>query len=247
MSQEDMSTLESELAALGRATAYPPTPDLASGFWLRLETGRRSTAPASALSLAGVAIAAAVVAVSVVIGTVTPAREAAASLFDSINIFETDESLDDLPTDITGEETTIADAEARLGRAIEQPSYPEGLSLNRVLFQDFGTTKAAVLFYRASGGTQFAVFVTNAGVGKELSAGSGTSERVDGVGNEAHWLEGQRIVQYYDLEGNVIQQSVRVTAANTLVWDRDGYVYRIEGNVSRDEAVRIAQSMEVER
>ncbi|MEX1157766.1 MAG: DUF4367 domain-containing protein, partial [Thermomicrobiales bacterium] len=114
-------------------------------------------------------------------------------------------------------------------------------------FQDFGSAKAAVLFYNAPGETQFALFVTNSNVGKGLpTGGSSTAEPVDGVGNDAYWLEGERIVQYYGLDGNVISQSVRVTAANTLVWDEDGFVYRIEGNVSRDEAVRIAQSMEAD-
>lgn len=246
MRQEEMDGLEQELLAMSRATTYPATPDLAAGFWRRLEADS-SRAPASALSFAGLAVAAAVVVLSVIVATVGPARDAAADLFDRINVFETSEPLGDLPTDIAGEETTITDAQIRLGRQIAQPSYPDGLTLGRVLFQDFGPAKAAVVFYEAPGGTQFALFATNSNVGKGLpTGGSSTAEPVDGMGGEAYWLEGERIVQYYDLEGNVISQSVRVTSANTLVWDQDGFVYRIEGNITRDEAVRIAQSMEVD-
>ena len=246
MSREEMDGLEQELLAMSRATTYPATPDLAAGFWRRLEA-ERSRAPASALSFAGLAVAASVVVLSVIVATVCPARDAAADLFDRINVFETSEPLGDLPTDITGEETTITDAQIRLGQQIAQPSYPDGLALDKVLFQDFGLTKAAVVFYNAPGGTQFALFATNSNVGKGLpTGGSSTAEPVDGIGDgEAYWLEGERIVQYYGLEGNVISQSVRVTAANTLVWDQDGFVYRIEGNVPQDEAVRIAHSMEV--
>ena len=103
--QGEITGMEHHLTALARAITYPPTPDLAAGFWRRLEASREATArPVSGLSFAGLAVAAAVVVVSVVIGTVTPARDAAADLFDRIDIFETKDSLSGLPTDVRGEE-----------------------------------------------------------------------------------------------------------------------------------------------
>jgi hypothetical protein len=241
---EEMDGLERDLLAFSETLAYPRTPDLAAGFWRRLEAESRRRARASRLSLAGFGLALAVVVFSVIAATVGPARDAVAGLFDRINIFETSQPLDQLPTGIAGEETTIADAEIALGRALLQPSYPEGLTLERALLQDFGAAKAAVLFYRAPGGESFALFATNTQVGKGVPTGAGSSyEPVEGLGGEAYWLEGQRIVQYYNAQGNVVPQSIRVTGANTLVWDRDGFVYRIEGDIEREEAILIAHSV----
>ncbi len=69
------------------------------------------------------------------------------------------------------------------------------------------------------------------------------AQPVSGLGSEAYWLTGLRIVQYYDLNGSVIQESVRATDVNTLLWDEEGRVFRIEGDLSQDEAKKIAQSL----
>jgi hypothetical protein len=79
-------------------------------------------------------------------------------------------------------------------------------------------------------------------VGKGLSVGA-TAEPVAGLGDgEAFWLEGLRIVQLYDAEGNFLQESQRRTESNTLVWMQDGLVLRLEGELTREEAIEIARS-----
>jgi hypothetical protein len=43
------------------------------------------------------------------------------------------------------------------------------------------------------------LFASNAPIGKGIYLGSGaTAEAVSGVGDEAYWLQGQRIVQSYN-------------------------------------------------
>lgn len=243
ITNEEFDGMEQQLLALGRAMPYPQTPDLAAGFWRRLDSERRAAAP-PALSYAGLALAAAVVVLSVVIGVVAPVRDAAADLFDRINIFETDQPTEGLPTDISGLDTTLQQAEFALGERIILPTYPEGIEPTRVLLQDFGSAKTVVLLYDPIDGPEFAYFVSNTNVGKGIPRGSdGAAEPVGGFPGEAFWLKGERIVQYYDSKGNVITDSVRVTSAYTLVWDQNGKVYRIEGTLPRDEAIRIAQSV----
>ncbi len=41
----------------------------------------------------------------------------------------------------------------------------------------------------------------------------------------------------------MIQESVRATDVNTLLWDEDGRVFRIEGDLTLEEARKIAQSL----
>lgn len=237
--------MEQMLTALAQATAFPPTPDIAAGFWRRLETQRTQNTYASPFSLAGVALAALVITIAATLGTVSPARDAAADLFDRINIFETDQPLDELPTNILGEEAPLDDAEFQVGRRILQPTSPEGLELERVLVQDFGSTKAAVLFYTGPGGLRFALFATNSPVGKGLPEGDDSTSVAVPIPEKdvGFWLEGQRVVQYYDRDGNVIPGSVRVTDANTLVWPEGEYNYRIEGDLTQEQAVAIAASV----
>lgn len=236
--------VEQQLLALARATAYPPTPDLAAGFWRRLESERARKAPATPLSLATVGLAALVIAVSLIIGTVTPVREATADLFDRINIFETDEPLDTLPTDIAGEEVTLSEAQVALGRQIKQPSSPEGLVLERVVLQDFKSVKAAVLFYTQPDGAPFLLYATNSQVGKGLPQGGDSTSTPVAIPlkDVGFWLEGRHLVQLYGPDG-VIPGSERVTDANTLVWPEDDFVYKIEGHLARAEAIAVAASV----
>lgn len=233
--------LEQQLMTFSQATQYPPTPELASGFWRRLEA-TQARRPAPRLAFAGAALAAVVVAIAASIALASPARDAAADLFHRINIFETSRSTEGLPTNITGTETTLSAAETALGGHIAQPAYPEGLTIDRVLRQSFGPVTTIAIFYH--GDANFVLFASNAPVGKGLLL-SGTADvvQVDDLEGEAYWLTGRRIVESLNANGGPVMGSERVTDENTLVWVRDRFVYRVEGNVDKDEAIRIAQSV----
>jgi hypothetical protein len=240
---EDLDLIDMELERLGRATSYPPTPDLAAGFWRALEARRAASPPGPWMIWP--AAAAVLVAVAVLLGTVAPARDAAADLFGRINVFQTSEPLEGLPEDVPGTVVTLEEAEAALGRPVEQPAFPAGLSPEKVLLQDFGSIKAVVLYYRPPGMPRFALFQTNAFLGKGIARDSGvTPESLDWPGTaRAFWFDGPHRAEYRDHAGNVIQGSVRRTGAGTLVWERNGFAYRIEGPLDRDLAVRIARSL----
>jgi hypothetical protein len=239
----NFDALEEQLMTMGRGVQFPPTPDLPAAFWKRLESAPRRRMPGRRLAFGGAALAAGIFAVAVTIALVAPARDAAADLFHSINIFESSQSTVGLPTDISGRETTLGDAEAALGAHISRPTSPASLELQKVLLQDYGRVKVVALFYSGDG-IAFVLFTSNAPIGKGIHPGSGaTAEEVNGVGDEAYWLQGQRIVQSYNPDGSVVSASIRVTSADTLVWSQGSTVYRIEGDMQKDTAIAIAQSV----
>ena len=247
--QEQIERLERDIIVLSRAMLFPETPSLTSQVRSRIEAERRLRAPAARWQLALTAVAAAAVALAFIAGVASPARDAVADLFHRINIFETAEVPSNLTREITGREVSLDEAEARLGLPLLLPSDAATVQPDRVLIQDFQSVKAAVLFYRDRDGTPYALFETNAQVGKGVPiAGKGvlSSSQVRPVrdlGDEAYWLTGSRIVQYYDPTGAVVRESVRATDVNTLLWSVNGRVFRIEGNLNQEQALAIARSL----
>jgi len=247
--QEQIDRLERDITLLSGAIAFPETPSLAARVRSRIELERRRRAPASTWQLAVTAIAATAVALAFVAGVVSPARDAVADLFDRINIFETAEVPSELTREISGTQVSLDEAQARLDLTLLLPGDAATVEPDRALLQDFHSVKAAVLFYRHSDGTPYALFETNAPIGKGLPiAGKGVlsssqAHSVRGLGDEAYWLTGLRIVQYYDSSGAVIRDSVRATQANTLLWSANGRVFRIEGNLTREQALAVAKSL----
>jgi hypothetical protein len=194
---------------------------------------------APAWRFAGAAVAA-VVAVALLVAVIAPAREAVADLFDRIDIFQTDGVPPGITYEIKGRETTLEEAQTALGFKL---ALPEGRQPSRVLLQEFQNVKAAVLFFEPDGGPGYALFETNAIVGKGIPTGGAKAESVEGFGGEAYWLTGLHIVQYENDRGDVFYQSQRATDQNTLIWARDGHVFRIEGPLEKGPAVEIAKGL----
>jgi hypothetical protein len=62
-------------------------------------------------------------------------------------------------------------------------------------------------------------------------------------GNAAYYLAGKPHQFFYrDTVGNIQPDTLRL-AGNTLLWESDGVTYRLEAQVSREEAVRIASTL----
>ena len=75
-------------------------------------------------------------------------------------------------------------------------------------------------------------------------AGPGTIvEEVMVDGEPGIWLEGEpHEVFYRDVNGEIIWDSLRL-AGNTLLWERGNLLLRLEADVSKREALRIARSV----
>jgi hypothetical protein len=71
----------------------------------------------------------------------------------------------------------------------------------------------------------------------------GLVEEVTVGGEPGYWFSGEpHFFSYRDAAGNLRDEQTRL-AGNTLVWQRGELTLRIEGELSRQEALRIAESM----
>jgi len=235
--QGEIDILEKDLMLLSRAIRYPATPDLEPAWPERPREAR--LVPWGMRAAAAVVVALATLVAGVAL--VAPAREAVADLFDKINIFVIDDVPAGLTHEIEGREVSLDVAQDALGF---EPALPGGTHPSKVVLQEFGEVKAAALVFDPTNAPGYLLFETNGRVGKGIPTGGEKAEFVEGLGGEAYWLTGLRLVQYQNLNGDVIYESRRVTDQNTLIWSRGGLVFRIEGPLEMEAAVEIAQSLE---
>jgi hypothetical protein len=77
---------------------------------------------------------------------------------------------------------------------------------------------------------------------KKVVAG-GLVEEVQVAGQPGYWFSGEpHFFTYKDRSGEITDESTRL-AGNTLVWQAGAQTLRLEGQLSRREALRIAESM----
>ena len=78
---------------------------------------------------------------------------------------------------------------------------------------------------------------------KLVQAGLATVEPVDVNGATGVWISGSpHVFWYLAPDGSVIEDSRRLVG-DTLAWERDGVLYRIEGAITLAHALEIARSM----
>lgn len=242
MSSGDIDRLQRALEALARATTYPPAPPLADAIRRRIESAPRIRGPASRWAIAAVSLAATLVAIFALIALAAPARQAIADVFDRINIFSSNALPTGLPTEISGEALSLTQAKASVDFPILLPADIPGPS--RLVLQEFDSAQVLFLFFEPPNGKPFLLVETNAIVGKGLPLETGaTSQPVAGFPAEAYWIRGVHTVELRDDQGNAIPKSARLTGENTLIWNQGGFVFRVEGDLSLEEAVRIARSL----
>ncbi|CCH18961.1 hypothetical protein [Micromonospora lupini] len=61
-------------------------------------------------------------------------------------------------------------------------------------------------------------------------------------GSFAIWVDGPHVVSYVDRSGQVRKETARL-AASTLIWEQSDVTYRLEGSLTRAEALKIARSL----
>ncbi len=61
-------------------------------------------------------------------------------------------------------------------------------------------------------------------------------------GSPAIWVDRPHPVLYTDRDGTIRDESARLAAA-TLIWEKDGITYRLEGDLTQARAIEIAESM----
>jgi hypothetical protein len=237
-----MAELELELRALAAEIAYPPTPDLAGAVRRRLEHTRTRPAWWPQRRSLAVAVALAVLALAVAFA-VPPARSAILRFFHLGGV--TIERVDTLPaareapiTTGLGPPLTRAQAERRAGFRFHLPKglHPRHFyaqpSFASVALERDG--KALLLSELLGDQYQFA---------KKL-AGSGTLVQPIVVdGNAGFWIEGApHVVMYAGPDGIVRERTIRI-AGNVLIWLRGGLTYRLEGPLTKKQALELAREI----
>jgi hypothetical protein len=154
-----------------------------------------------------------------------------------------------------GERVTLAEARRRVGFPVLVPTAtgfrrPDAVFVN----QRLPVGGRVDLVYRARPGLPASPF-TDAGLlvtqfRGQLTAdfikkvvGMGVVEEVTVAGEPGYWFSGEpHFFSYRDAAGGITDERTRL-AGNTLVWQRGEQTLRLEGQLSKEEALRIAASM----
>jgi hypothetical protein len=255
--------LEGRLAGLRADIGWPATPALVA----RVRAQIAAPAPVRRAWFQTRWALAAAVALVVLAALLAypPSREAIANW---LNLHTTITRVDHLPTPAPqpsgpigkrlglGEPTTLAEAQSKIAWKIPVPAslgQPDEVYL---LLPPLGPPGGEVtLVYKprpglnASGQTGVAVLITEADgrvdanfFGKLIGNGT-TVEEVAVNGHRGWWIAGQpHVVFYIDANGNVRDATLRL-ATNTLLIDDNGTVIRIEGDLTKAQALEIAASL----
>jgi hypothetical protein len=243
--------LEQELADLSAAIAWPPTPRLQ----ILLPAQPRAALPRWAL-----AVAAALV---IVAGALiyAPTRAAIAdflNLHTTVNRVPAVQSPSPRPGQSLGlgTPTTLAEAQRQLTWQIRVPTalgQPEVVYLTRPPVGPSGGEVTLVYTDRAgikpSGQTGVSLLVTEARgsvderfFGKTVGPGT-TIESVNVDGHPGWWISGQpHAFVFTDSNGDPYFDTLRL-ATNTLIFDDNGTVVRIESDITKQQALQLASSL----
>jgi hypothetical protein len=222
-----MTTLEQELR--GVRVAFPAEPDLAGAVRARLgaQRSRRPLVLAFALVAAAVAVAFAV----------PPARS---SLLRWLGLGTARvEFVDKLP-DVKHRRPLALGEKVSLSTARDRVSYDVltspllGAPREVRLLGDqiaFVYDRKKLLVMQSEG-----MFFS-----KEIGPGTKVEQFVFD-GHHAFWISGAFHFFGYVANGNMAKEAPLYLAGNALIWERNGLTLRLEGKLSRAEAIRVARS-----
>jgi hypothetical protein len=243
-----MPELELALRDLRTSLDWPAEPDLEQRVLRRTREvpARRRLVPRRML-----VIALAVLAVAVGAAFAVPQTRAAILEFFHLRGV-TIERVDELPTvpvqsglgTFLGDPVTL---ELARGRAGFDVVVPEALGTpDEVYFQDGPPAGGMVSFVYGTSDDPHALFTQFAGGVDEVIfkkiASDTKIEPVTVDGQPGYWLEGAHFFSYLDRQGDMQSEQVRL-AGNVLLWERGTRTLRLEADVSKAEALRIAASV----
>jgi hypothetical protein len=238
-----MSELELRLQELGRGLDFPDPPDLASAVALRIAAPVRT--PFWRRRALLVAVAAAVVAVGAVMA-VPPARSAILDFFGigsaEIRIVDELPEVESGPLNL-GNGTTLAAARKQVPGLLE-PRDDEVGAPDAVFMEGFrpGTPvtfvwgdpdRPRLLLTQVRGSYHFE---------KLVHGNQGEITLVEVNGEDAAFIEGAPHVVFYETERGSGDLPGRL-ARNTLVWSRGPVTLRLEGDLTQEQAERIARTV----
>jgi hypothetical protein len=230
-----MPELETALRQLGRDVDFPATPDLASAIGGRLERPRRSLRP--------VAIAVAILVVA--IGAVLAVPSARTAILDWLGLRNVSVvRVDKLPRvkplrnlDL-GEKTTVDEAKQQVRWLLLPDQKPDAVYMSDSL----PGGKVTLLWGTPSSPRLMLTELTGHAYIEKIVQGDQAVEPVR-IGDAGAWFSGDHIVMYSDRAGIFHEGKARL-AGNTLVWQVGGTTLRLEGDLTKAEALRIARTVD---
>jgi hypothetical protein len=233
--------LEQQLQALGRELAFPPEPDLAPGVLERLD--RR---PFPWLRAVAVALAVATIGIATALA-VPQARSAILRWFHLRGVAV--ERVETLPRAVErsqagglGRPVSRDEAERQLGFRLALPPF-EGGEPRRVYV--LAGAFATVIVHEDGRPLLLSEFrATRLNLLKKLVSSKSVVEPVRVDGSRGLWLEGPpHTLTYVDQLGQFREKTVRIHG-NVLLWTRGELTLRLEGRLSKAEALRIAREID---
>ena len=232
-----MSVLEQRLHELGRDVAWPETP----GFDLSFERRREPRRLARPLAL-GFAVL--VAALAGVLAFSPGARSAFLELFRlkgaTVQLTESLPEVEVQPAIDFGERVSRAEAERRVGFTLLDLGEPDavfvrGSTIATVVYGPAAKPRLALSQLR---GSVWDGFVKKAG------AGGTTVEDVTVNGERGLFVTGdEHFVMFRDGRGLITDEPTYL-AGTVLLWNRGDLLLRLEGDLTRDEALELARSVE---
>jgi hypothetical protein len=238
-----MTELERALLAVGRNVEVPAAPDLTGAVRTRLAEGRRP----SLFSRRALVVALAVLAVAV--GAVLAVPQARSTIRDWLGIGNvTIRYVEDLPPveQATaglelGEQMSLEEARERAGFRVRVPTV-EGLDdPPKVFYND--TSNQVAFLYGSEEKPKLLITQADARGAIEKLVNLNVTERelvVVEPGYAGIWLYGEKHAIFYPSTDH--EEPFRLVG-NALVYEIDGVTLRIEAEISKDDALRIARSM----
>jgi hypothetical protein len=244
-----MTELERALLELGARLEFPPTPDLAGAVRTRLAEPRGWR---RLLERRAVAIALAVLALGVATAFAVPPARTAILRWLGIEgaRIRLVEKLPATPLERElrlGERVTLAEAMERVGFRIRVPRG-DGFNDPDAVYVSEAVPRGVVSFLYGSPKRVRALltqFVSEPGFPYiDKSAGPETSvESVRVDGGRGYWLEGRpHLFVFRNAYGQSQAGSLRL-AGNTLVWQVGRLTLRLEGKLTKEQALRVAESL----
>ena len=230
--------LEQRLVELGRELDWPPTPHIE----LTLERGPERRRRLRPLALA---LAVAVVAFGAVLAVSPGARSALLELFHlkgaTIELVET---LPEVPVQETsfGERVSREEAERRVGFELVDLAgrEPDGTFVldGRLATLVYGPVDQPRLVFSQLNGSVWDGFLKKVG-------GRGTTvQPVQVDGEQGYFVSGDDHFVMFRDENGAITDERTFLAGTVLLWNRDGLLLRLEGDLTRAEALELAESAE---
>jgi hypothetical protein len=238
-----MTELERALLAVGQNLEVPVTPDLTGAVRARLAERRRP----SLFSRRALVVALAVLAVA--LGAVLAVPQARSTIRDWLGIGNvTIRYVEDLPpveqaTDDLGlgEQMSLEEARERAGFRVRVPTV-EGLDDPPKVFYNDTSSQVAFL-YGSEEKPKLLITQADARGAIEKIVNLNVTERelvVVEPGYAGIWLYGEKHAIFYPSTDH--EEPFRLVG-NALVYEIDGVTLRIEAEISKDDALRIARSM----